>query len=451
MKRSLALLFPVTAALTLATYAPDADACGGCFVQQSESTQVTGHRMVLSVSSQSTTLWDQITYSGAPESFAWVLPIKGTVDIELSSDALFQALEDLTAVTVSSPTLQCPPPPDCGGDFASAGGSTGAGTPDEDGGVEVLAEEVVGPYETVQLATDDPNALDAWLASHNYAVPAEIAPTLAAYVAEGFNFLALKLVPGQGVDSMRPIRVTTPGAGSELPLRMVAAGTGATTPISLWVMAEGRYEPQNFPSFEIAADKLVWNWDTASSNYKDLRAAGFDATGGVGWLLEAGEPFSSYSLEYSLVDLAQYDPKASGYGDENGEGAVEEAQADIAALLGGMEPNATWISRMYAELPRVALGTDLAVTASANQSPIQRYFEATETLGTPPACPEFPPCDDSIGPGANPLIPETRADGPATTAVGGCAASPSRGGAGLGAVAMAALGLLFTARRRRGG
>jgi MYXO-CTERM domain-containing protein len=439
MKRPLALLFPVTAALALSTHAPDAAACGGCFVQQSESTQVTGHRMILSVSSQSTTLWDQITYSGAPESFAWVLPIKGTVDIELSSDALFQALEDLTAVTVSSPTIQCPPPPDCGGDFANAGSSTGAGGA-EDGGVEVLAEEVVGPYETVQLATDDPAALDNWLASHNYAVPPEIAPTLAAYVAEGFNFLALKLVPGQGIDSMRPIRVTTPGAGGELPLRMVAAGTGATTPISLWVMAEGRYEPQNFPSFEIGADKLVWNWDTASSNYKDLRAAGFDATGGLGWLLEAGEPFSSYSLEYSLVDLAQYDPKASGYGDENGVGAVEEAQADIAALLGGMEPNATWISRMYAELPRVALGTDLAVTASANQSPIQRYFEATATLGTPPACQEFPPCDDGIGPSGS---------GATTTAVGGCAASPSSPDAGLGAAAIAALGLLLAKRRRR--
>ena len=53
-----------------------------------------------------------------------------------------------------------------------------------------------------------------------------ILPVIDAYVAEGFNFLALKLVPGQGVDSMRPVRVTTPGAAATLPLRMVAAGTG---------------------------------------------------------------------------------------------------------------------------------------------------------------------------------------------------------------------------------
>lgn len=445
MRRSLSLLLPFAAALAL-SHASDAAACGGCFVQQSENTQVTGHRMVLSVSSAATTLWDQITYSGAPESFAWVLPIKGTVDIELSSDALFQALDDLTAVSVVSPTIQCPPPPNCGNFTAdSAGGSSGTGG-EQDPGVQVLAEEVVGPYETVQLAADDPNALDTWLADHNYAVPAEIEPTIAAYVAEGFNFLALKLVPGEGIDSMRPVRITTPGAGGELPLRMVAAGTGATTPISLWVMAEGRYEPQNFPSFEINGTKLVWNWDTASSNYKDLRAEGFDATGGLGWLLEAAEPFSSYSLEYSLVDLAQYDPKSSGYGDENGVGAVDEAKADVAALFGSMDPGSTWISRMYAELPRVALGTDLAVTASANQSAIQRYFEATATLGTPPACPEQPPCPGSGGPVIG-ILTDGLANGD-TTSVGGCATGGGTGSLGFVVAGGALVGLFLATRRR---
>jgi hypothetical protein len=54
--------------------ARDAAACGGCFhevnLQQTESTQVTGHRMILSVSKTQSTLWDQITYSGNPSSFA---------------------------------------------------------------------------------------------------------------------------------------------------------------------------------------------------------------------------------------------------------------------------------------------------------------------------------------------------------------------------------------------
>ena len=116
------------------------------------------------------------------------------------------------------------------------------------GGVTIIAEAVVGPFKTVQLAANDPLALKNWFMENSYNIPADVQPVIDAYLAEGFGFLALKLVPGQGVDSMRPVRVTAPGASPSLPLRMVAAGTGTTTPIELWVFGEGRYEPSNFPS-----------------------------------------------------------------------------------------------------------------------------------------------------------------------------------------------------------
>ena len=126
LSRTLLLLAPV-ASLAL-TQARDAAACGGCIhettpiIQQSENTQVTGHQMVLSISKKQTTLWDQITYSGNPSSFAWVLPIKGTVEFGLSSDALFGALEVATNVVVYGPPLNCPSPPYCGGDGQLSGG-----------------------------------------------------------------------------------------------------------------------------------------------------------------------------------------------------------------------------------------------------------------------------------------------------------------------------------------
>ena len=69
MHKAKALLF--TAALAaLVVEVRDASACGGCFVSQTENTQVTGHKMVLSVSQTQTTLWDQISYNGDPKSFA---------------------------------------------------------------------------------------------------------------------------------------------------------------------------------------------------------------------------------------------------------------------------------------------------------------------------------------------------------------------------------------------
>jgi len=68
----------------------DAAACGGCFQPPVPPTQVasdiTDERMLLSVSTTQTTLYDQIEYSGSPSSFAWVLPIHGTVTVGLRAD-----------------------------------------------------------------------------------------------------------------------------------------------------------------------------------------------------------------------------------------------------------------------------------------------------------------------------------------------------------------------------
>ena len=224
----LSLLAVATLGLALIP-AEDASACGGCFVQQTENTQVSGHRMVLSVSQAETTLWDQITYQGDPSEFAWVLPIRGQVEIGLSSDALFAALEGATQVSVYSPQINCQPSTCNDGSFGATG-SSGSGGGSEGGGVEIIAQEVVGPYETVQLSSSDPAALNQWLTDHGYAVPADVQPVITDYVNEGFGFLALRLVPGQGIDSMKPVRITSPGATPELPLRMVAAGRKTSPP-----------------------------------------------------------------------------------------------------------------------------------------------------------------------------------------------------------------------------
>ena len=89
--RTLVLLSSlVAAAVVVSAFERDAKACGGCFSPPTEQDSVvTDHRMILSVSPQQTTLYDQIRYSGSPASFAWVLPIHGTVDVGLSADVLF--------------------------------------------------------------------------------------------------------------------------------------------------------------------------------------------------------------------------------------------------------------------------------------------------------------------------------------------------------------------------
>ncbi|HTB72414.1 MAG TPA: DUF2330 domain-containing protein, partial [Polyangiaceae bacterium] len=154
-----------------------ASACGGCFHPPTQTvTDITDERMLLSVSATQSTLYDQIEYSGSPSSFAWVLPIHGTVTVGLSADVLFDSIDTLTATQINPPPQNCPAPTNCtvpsgAAAFAAAdGGALGS--------VQVLAQANVGPYSTVQLHSSDSTALDNWLTSNGYNVPAAIQPIL---------------------------------------------------------------------------------------------------------------------------------------------------------------------------------------------------------------------------------------------------------------------------------
>src|SRR5580698_2253768 len=97
----------------------DAVACGGCFhtppPPNQTTSDITDERMLLTTSPTQTTLYDQIQYSGNPSSFAWVLPIHGTVTVGLSADVLFDSVDLLTATDVVAPPPSCPAAPNCGG------------------------------------------------------------------------------------------------------------------------------------------------------------------------------------------------------------------------------------------------------------------------------------------------------------------------------------------------
>jgi hypothetical protein len=408
MKSSALAVLAVTslAALT-ATFAveSDAKACGGCFVPTENNTVVTDHRMVLAVSAQQTTLYDQIRYQGSPASFAWVLPIKGTVDVGISSDAVFAALDNQTNVQVLQPPLNCPPPPNCSSSNESFAASSNSGGRAADAGpsVSVLKEETVGPYETVQLRSTDPLALSKWLNDRGFVISAEIAPVINAYVAEQFDFLALKLVPGTSVRSMRPVRVSSPGAGPGLPLRMVAAGTGAQVGISLWVVGDGRWESQNFPSYTIAQEELLWDWTANASNFKSLRAKKNSDLGGSAWENESSVDLDTNNIESQVrfgsrqngIDASEdYADQKDAMGRIVKTGA-ELFQDDMGALLGNNRGQVR-VTRMRADLPQASLNNDLQLKASSDQNQLSRTRQITREANEP-LCPVYDGCSGIVG------------------------------------------------------
>ncbi len=444
-------------ALALCLFAAEREsaACGGCFVPVKENTVVTGHRMAVAISMTQSVLWDQIQYSGDPAEFSWVLPVRADARLEIAHDAWFEVLDAATNVTIQAPPTNCGPN---GGGFGCGSSSNDSakfsgGSYLGNDGVEVLHQATVGPYETVTLSSKTPGALDKWLADHGYNVPEGIKPVIQAYIAEGFDFLALKLIPGEGVSAMKPVRVITPGAGFALPLRMVGAGTGATTAIKLFVIAEGRYHTKNFADAMVSTAELRWDYDTSSSNYGAVRSATLaqndgqtfltsyakrrtllgGATGfygsyyGVGYGsigdsyfrqgANDGEPLTSLALNHCADRLSGYfdsldtvvtDCDAGGTcttpppGSIGASGLACGKLDDLAVALTGMHPHDVWLTRLEAELPRAGLAKDLILEAApsqverANLLIPERYlnhpcnFDNALALPSRPSRPAFP-------------------------------------------------------------
>jgi len=351
----------------------DAHACGGCFAPPGPGTQVTAHRMAFAVSPRRTILWDQFQYTGSPKEFGWVLPIRGKVDVGVSSDQLFQRLDNATAVqVVGPPTPSCPR---LNRGFASAASDEAAGA-SFDAGVNVWDQKTVGPYEATQLSATDGNALRTWLRDHGYVLPAAVESVIDDYIKEGFGFIVIKLVPDADVTRMVPIRIAFDGANPMLPLRMIAAGTGAKVGLQLYVLGEGRWETKNFPTAEIKTDDLVWDYAAMGSNYNQVFIDTLAKNAGRTWVSESSDDVGRDTLFSGLPGGTTVDDAGSTVF------AKDTDTTDIDRAFPG-RTNLV-VTRLFAELPQSALGQDLELQASL-AGKLPRVRTVTNTKNHP--CP----------------------------------------------------------------
>jgi hypothetical protein len=468
MRYGILALGVLAGASALAAFAPrDAAACGGCFHPPTQTvSDITDERMLLAVSQTQTSLYDQIRYSGNPSSFAWVLPIHGTVDVALSADVLFDSIDLLTTTQIVPPEPNCPSP-NCGAGGFGASAPTAGGAQDGAGNVTVTKQENVGPYATVQLHSTDPTALNNWLAQNGYSIPSNVTPVIDAYVTEGFDFLAMKLLPNQGIQAMRPVRVTMQGASLSLPLRMAAVGTGATVGITIWVVSDGRYEPQNFPSYHIDDSSLIWDFSANLSNYTALRAQNEAALGGKGWEIESSITLNQQLISSVILSGGQY--YGGSYGgpvsnagddylpvadDSDGgtDGGVTESSdqvrsADIAALFAGLvSSSSVRITRMRSDISHAAMTADFILQAAKDQSELSNVRTVTQSVNL--QCPIYNGCN-VVGTGT----PEQAQASVNNKGAFGCDTAPLRSGgnaASLGVLAgLFGLVLARIARARR--
>ncbi len=250
---SLSWVRAAAAVLALVSAAPrSAQACGGFFCSNVPVDQ-TGERVLFAVDKASVTAHIQILYTGEAEKFAWVLPLPTEpTDIGVGTDLVFRKLEQATDPQFQlnwANTPNCYPPYwGFAEDAAAGGGPPNAGGP-KSGGVEILLQKEVGPFDATVLkgtTADSGEAVFEWLNKNGYVQPPQSKDLVNTYVAENHVFVAVKLQKDQKVGDIQPLVLKFPFPGSCVPLRLTSIA--ATQDMDVWVYMLGQHRavPMNF-------------------------------------------------------------------------------------------------------------------------------------------------------------------------------------------------------------
>lgn len=294
----------------LASLTP-AHACGGFFCNNDPVDQ-SGEDIVFAVDEAKgeVTVHVQIAYAGSAEAFAWIVPVPQVPELVLSSDRIFQELAWRTQPRFG---LEYEEIFDCEDDRywdyawssssapSAAGGTldTGVAPPS----VEVIAEQRVGPYETVTLRADTSEVLLEWLQTNGYQLPDDLDPVLAPYVASESFFVALKLAKDSDVGQLSPLAMRYPGTSASVPIQLTSIAATPDMRLRVYVLGAERAVPESY--LHVKINDLVVDWFRGGANYEDAITVAADEAGGHAFATDFSGP--SELMKDALWSEGRYD------------------------------------------------------------------------------------------------------------------------------------------------
>ena len=290
IRKCFLLLFILFIALSVSF--ESAHACGGLFCQNNPVDQ-NAERIIFTQNKDGTvTAIIQIQYTGFDEDFSWILPLPAaiTADALEVPDTAANAFVELE--TSTNPRYIAPELPRCAQDFdfnfaLGAGGAVDMAAPSSE--VEVFASGEVGPFGFDVIGSEDPNALINWLRDNNYRVDPPMEPLIDLYVEEKFVFLAMRLLPEQGVQDIQPIQVTYPSERPMIPLRLTAVAANPDMAVLTWFFADNQAVPQNYAHMEIPDHDITF-FSFGGNNYRQLLSARANEYAGHAFITEYAQP-----------------------------------------------------------------------------------------------------------------------------------------------------------------
>jgi hypothetical protein len=223
-------------------------ACGcGAYIPDQRGASVVDERALIAWNGTRQDILMSFNVTGQSERAAWVMPVPSAAKVSLGEAEVFEELGRLTAPRVEYreswwPTFS----------WLTAGGpSEGAmaGAP-PGAGVNVLGRQRIGPFDVTRLSAGDPAALAKWLADNDFPHPDGLDANLAPYVADGWEIVAVKLVPAAKGESLtgdlQPLRLSFAADRVVYPMRL-SRSASAPQSVDLYVLADHRMDPTSLP------------------------------------------------------------------------------------------------------------------------------------------------------------------------------------------------------------
>lgn len=280
-------------------------ACGGLFCQNSPVEQ-NAERIIFTQNQDGTiSAIIQIQYTGFAEDFSWILPLPTpiTADQVQSPEGASDAFLELELQT--NPRFIRPDRPLCAQTIGLMSPAQESASDD----VSVFASGTAGPFSFDVIGSEDPAALITWLRDNEYRVEEPMEPLINVYVEEQFVFLAMKLLPDQGVQDIQPIKVTYETDEPMIPLRLTAVAANPNMAVLTWFFADEQAVPANYGHMELNYRDVTF-WDWGGNNYRQLVIDGADEfENGQAFITEYAQPITpgQFSNEFLAELASDYD------------------------------------------------------------------------------------------------------------------------------------------------
>jgi len=276
-------------------------ACGGFFCNLQSPVNQAAERVLYVQDGPQITVHIQISYQGPSTQFSWVLPLQSLPTLKTGSDSIFTVLENYTRPTFQLQYEQGDAAchfPQCQYAMSAGGSGTDSSNGGTKGGVTVLQEANIGPYETKVIQGDSGAELQQWLTDNGYDQPAATAPLLDAYAKQKYVFLALKLQKDKSDGDLVPIVIQMQEPSPCLPLRLTQLAATPDMPVIIWTMGPARAVPKNWLHVELNLKTI--DWLTGGGNYLTVAGKAIDQASGHAFTTELAQKAADVPMSFAV-------------------------------------------------------------------------------------------------------------------------------------------------------